>query len=64
MPLMIGESFSYHCFENVLGSRDYIENIITTFDENPRLGMAVPPVPCHGTYFSVVGREWQGIIQM
>lgn len=60
MPLMIGESFSYHCFENVLGSRDYIENIITTFDENPRLGMAVPPVPCHGTYFSVVGREWQG----
>ncbi len=59
-PYMIGESFAYHCFENVLGSKAYVENIINLFEENPRLGLAVPPPPCHGSYYSTIGREWQG----
>ena len=58
-PYIIGESFSYQCFENVLSSKSFVENVITTFDENPRLGLLVPPTPCHGTYFSLIGLEWQ-----
>jgi rhamnosyltransferase len=58
-PYMIGESFSYHCFENTLGSREYVENILTCFEENPRLGLLVPPTPNHGPYYSTIGREWK-----
>lgn len=58
-PHMIGESFAYHCFENVLGSKDYVNNIVTLFDENPRLGLAVPPTPCHGSYYYLIGTEWR-----
>ncbi len=58
-PLSIGESFAYHCFENTLASRDFIENVIATFEENPRLGLLVPPTVCHSTYYYIIGREWQ-----
>lgn len=58
-PLMIGEAFAYHCFENVLGSPDLVENVITTFYNNPRLGLLVPPTPMHGPFYSVLGNEWQ-----
>ena len=58
-PYMIGESFSYQCFENVLATKEYVKNIITLFDENPRLGLAVPPIPCHGPYYITIGCEWQ-----
>lgn len=58
-PYMIGESFAYHCFENILGSKDYVHNLVTLFDENPRLGLAVPPTPCHGSYYYLVGSEWR-----
>lgn len=63
-PYMIGESFSYQCFENVLANKFFVENIITTFDENPRLGLLVPPTPCHGTYYSLIGLEWQNNFQL
>ena len=39
----IGQDFSYHLFECNLSSKAYVGNIIKTFDENPRLGMLVPP---------------------
>lgn len=58
-PYSVGESFSYHCFENVLKSGILVNNIITTFERNPRLGMLVPPVPLHSYYSQVVGNEWQ-----
>jgi rhamnosyltransferase len=58
-PYMVGESFSYHCFENVLASPLYVENIITTFQDNPRLGMLVPPPPIHADFTIVLGNEWQ-----
>lgn len=58
-PYSVGESFSYHCFENVLHNQIYVNNIITTFERNPRLGMLVPPVPLHSYYSQVVGNEWQ-----
>lgn len=57
-PYCNGESFSYKCFENTLGSRDFVENIITTFENNPRLGLLTPPPPNHGTFYQIVGSEW------
>ena len=58
-PLMVGKSFSYQCFENVLANRIFVENVITTFQENPRLGLLVPPPPLHSYLSQVTGNEWQ-----
>ena len=57
-PKSIGLSFAYKCFENVLGSQEYVTNIIRLFEENPRLGLASPPEPNHGIYFQCIGGEW------
>lgn len=57
-PYIIGESFAYHCFENVLASRAYIQNILKTFKDNPRLGMLTPPTPIYDGHASLPGNEW------
>ncbi|MNW47688.1 Rhamnan synthesis protein F [compost metagenome] len=57
-PYSVGESFMYKCFENVLGSKEYVKNIINTFEQNPKLGILSPPPPNHGIYYSTVGLEW------
>lgn len=57
-PYCTGESFSYKCFENTLASKEFVENIILTFENNPRLGMLMPPPPNHGTFYNIVGTEW------
>lgn len=57
-PQTIGLSFAYNCFENVLGSKDYVMNIINMFDENPRLGMLTPPPPKFGPFFALNGTTW------
>lgn len=49
-PQAIGLNFRDKCFENMLFSREYVENIVRTFDENPRLGMLMPPYPEHGAF--------------
>ena len=59
-PKMVGESFAYHCYENTLSNDVFADNVISLFDENPRLGLLVPPTPCHGPYYSIIGQEWQG----
>lgn len=59
-PKMVGESFAYHCYENTLSNNIFAENVIDLFDQNPRLGLLVPPTPCHGPYYSIIGQEWQG----
>ncbi len=57
-PFCQGESFSYKCFENCLATKEYVENILCTFEENPRLGMLMPPPPNHGPWWNVLGSEW------
>lgn len=57
-PYTIGQSFSYKCFENILSSNEYVENIISTFDQNKRLGMLMPPPPNHAAFFGIFGTEW------
>lgn len=60
VPGTAGASFAYKCFENTLASRAYVENIMITFDQNPRLGLLTPPEPNHGPFFTTLGREWRG----
>ncbi|KQO15436.1 rhamnan synthesis protein F [Paenibacillus sp. Leaf72] len=57
-PYSVGESFMYKCFENILGSREFVENIIQTFEDNSKLGLLTPPPPNHGIYYSTIGLEW------
>lgn len=59
-PYCIGRSFAYQCWENNLASREYVENIICAFEENPRMGLLTPPPPIHGTYYDLLGSEWYG----
>lgn len=57
-PGTIGASFGRKCLENTLSGKVYVENIIQTFQDNPRLGILSPPEPNHSVYFSTIGGEW------
>jgi lipopolysaccharide biosynthesis protein len=59
MPAITGASWRYKCFENLLKSKKFVENVIATFEKNPRLGILAPPPPNHGNYYSTIGLgEW------
>lgn len=53
-----GQSFSYQCFENILKSKAYVENILDTFEKNPRLGLLTPPPPGFSDYYPTISFEW------
>lgn len=57
-PDTIGAGFSYKCFENLLTSRDFVNNVLCALEENPRAGLLTPPPPNHGDYYITVGLEW------
>jgi lipopolysaccharide biosynthesis protein len=57
-PYIVGETFSYQCFENILASTHFVNNVIETFKANPRLGTLSPTIPFHGPMFSSMGRDW------
>jgi rhamnosyltransferase len=46
------QGFAYKLMENTLGSQAYIDNILTLFGQNQRLGMVSPPPPYHALYFA------------
>ncbi len=59
MPMSVGASWAYKCFENLIKNEIYVENVIKTFQENPRLGLLTPPVPNHAPYYPTTGKgEW------
>ena len=60
LPLSLGDSWSYKCFDNLLGSKEYVQNIISHFDDNPQLGVLMPPPPIHGTCFQTLISPWAG----
>ena len=57
-PASIGASFGFKCFENTLGSKQYVANIIQKFADNKRLGLLSPPAPNHSFFYFTLGREW------
>lgn len=57
--ITVGATFRDILWENNLASPDYINGIIREFDDNPSLGLIVPPRVYHGTYFySYTNNYW------
>lgn len=52
---LTGESFSKKCFDNILASQAYIQNIIQLFENEPKLGMLFAPAPNIGEYYPTLG---------
>lgn len=57
-PQLKGEDFKYKCFENILGSKEFVCNVINLFLENSKLGLLSPFEPNHAEFYSNIGREW------
>ncbi len=57
-PYLNGDQFFYHCMENTLSTKAYVQNTLALFDCYPRLGLLVPPTPQHGLYYTTIGQEW------
>ncbi len=57
-PLSMGVGFSEKCFDNTLGSKDYILNVIDLFEKEKYLGVLSPHYPIHGEYNHIIGYEW------
>ena len=54
----ISHGFSYKVYENMTKSSDYVKNVLQTFAENDRLGVAMPPEPNHALYDSAFADLW------
>lgn len=54
----ISHGFSYKVYENMTKSSEYVNNILRTFANNERLGMAMPPEPNHALYDSAFANLW------
>ncbi|MBR2314326.1 MAG: hypothetical protein IKA55_05655 [Akkermansia sp.] len=52
-----GKDFAYHCYENNLSSPAFVQNVLRTFEENPRLGMMVPPTIHFACWYPTLGLE-------
>lgn len=59
-PYLNGDQFFYHCMENTLATKEYVQNTLALFDRYPRLGLLTPPTPQHGLYYTTLGQEWHG----
>lgn len=46
----IGRAWAYKLHENVLGSKEYVRNVISLFEDEKRLGIAFPSYPNHGQF--------------
>lgn len=53
-----GHFFSERCFQNCLATPEYVQNIVATMLDNPRLGLLCPPPPNFSDYYSTTGSEW------
>ncbi len=52
----VGENFKSYLFENLVGSRGYVANILDRFEQEPDIGMIMPPVVHVG--FGTLGHSW------
>lgn len=57
-PYTVGQGFAHKCLVNTLASPEYVQNILTVFEEHPRLGLLTPPPPNHASYCYTPGSEW------
>jgi len=57
-PESIGQSFSYKVSESTLATKEFVQNVLYTFDQNKRLGMLSPFEPNHSVFNNTIGKEW------
>jgi rhamnosyltransferase len=58
-PRNAAVSWSHKISQNLLASQTYVENVISVFNGNPRLGLLSPMPPNHSVLFPISGREWE-----
>lgn len=54
----IGQSFEELLWHNMICSEGYIVNMLEYFEENPWVGLAVPPVVNHSIYLAMYHNFW------
>lgn len=60
-PAIRGQYFSRHCWENILKTSEYVEQIIRFMQCNPKIGILMPPAPLFSEWTDcVMNREWAG----
>lgn len=59
-PYSNAVSWQYSDWENLFVNEALIGNILNTFEENPRMGMMIPPIPCYGSLQEYIGKGWCG----
>lgn len=57
-PLTVGHSFAYKLSECALCSPAYVENVLSLFAQEPRIGMLTGITPNHGAFMCQLGNEW------
>ena len=45
-----GRTFQAHCLDSLIYNNSYVERIIRTFEDNPKLGILTPPWPIFGCW--------------
>jgi rhamnosyltransferase len=53
-----GELFATRLFENLIGTKEIIKNIINLFEDNSKLGMLGIPIVYHDQYFLSAANTW------
>lgn len=57
-PGCVGIEFGLHNQDALLSSCAYVENILSLFEKNPRLGILEPMNLLYGNFQSLYGQEW------
>lgn len=53
-------SWQYGDWENLFGNAAVIGNVLQTFEENPRMGLCIPPLPRYGKLLEIENDGWCG----
>lgn len=63
-----GQQFAERLYENLVGSKEIVKNIINLFIDNPKLGILGAPMVYHGAYFMAAKRgqagNYQGVLDL
>ena len=59
--MTVGDAFFRMLWENTLASENYVQNILSTFEDEPQLGLLVPPPPHHGEYQFFINDYWTSV---
>jgi rhamnosyltransferase len=54
----VGKSFMEMTFDQMLQSKDYIDQILDEFEKFPQLGLLSPVLPYHSGYIKLLGDAW------